>query len=228
MTKTIINIVLNIIEILTVIISGYGVYKIYNLIKLSNTEQLITSWTTILTLCFAIYSFIIHLKNEKLKYSMQLVNDFDSTELRAARNLTRLLKEPHENGEIAPQDLISFIDNKDSNKKIKKLRKKFYITEEERLNLRVSVIFMFNYWEKVISGIKYNAVNDRYIIEHLSEVYASQFDRFKPWIEHSFSKGGYQYLALSEFNKISCDYIKNKKKIFYVVGEEICMNHTLI
>lgn len=83
------------------------------------------------------------------------------------------------------------------------------LTEYDCKKLEESVIFTFNYWERVYNVIKYNFANGDYIKEHLSQVYVSQYERFSPWIEKTITSDK-MLKTLGNFGKESQKFLENK------------------
>ncbi len=144
----------------------------------------ITIWSIIYTACIASYEFNKRNEDSKLKYSIDLVEYFDNEYLRDVRDFTRALRDTCNDGDVAPKVLTELIENI-NNEETKKLKEKCGISKTE--NLKRSLIYLFNYWQKVYTGIKYNAVNEKYIKHHLSDVFESQYKRFEPWLKQYLS-----------------------------------------
>lgn len=152
--------------------------------NLANLYYAITIWSIIYTACVASYEFNKQREDARLKYSIDLVEYFDNEYLREVRDLTRALRDTCNEGEVAPKVLKELIENIDNEKTIK-IKEKCGINETK--NLKRSLIYLFNYWQKVYTGIKYHAVNEEYIKHHLSSVFRSQYKRFEPWLSENLS-----------------------------------------
>ena len=68
------------------------------------------------------------------------------------------------------------------------------------------MIYLFNYWQKVYTGIEYQAVNEKYIRHHLSKVFISQYKRFEPWLSENLSNNDKKQF---EDLKNLCEYFTN-------------------
>lgn len=169
--------------------------------------NLITSFMAISTISAAIYTFISNNRAQRLKYAIRIVENFDRKDFRKARNLTRAIGKVSD--KIATKTLKDLIDDKLSNKDVKKLQKLCKFSSKDCQKLEESVIFTFNYWEGVYDAIQYNAVNDDYVKEHLCSVYISQYERFSPWFREKFSKTMLD--KLENFYTISKTFIKSHR-----------------
>ena len=171
--------------------------------NLANLYYAITIWSIIYTACVASYEFNKQREDIKLKYSINLVEYFDNEYLREVRDLTRALRDTCNEGEVAPKVLKELIENID-NEETRKIKEKCGINETK--NLKRSLIYLFNYWQKVYTGIEYHAVNEKYIKHHLSKVFISQYERFKPWLSENLSNNDKK--QFEDLKKL-CEYFTN-------------------
>lgn len=201
------------IAILGAILSLLGIITVpicHFTIHLHNCAASLASLGVISTGCSAVWFFISKRKDDKLKYAVELVKDFDNKELRQSRELTRRIKPLWDKKEIKPKVLADLIDgiNKE-NSEIMQLQKSCNIESAE--NLKGSLIFLFNYWQSVYSALKYNLVKDEYILKHLSNTFASQYERFHYWFErYSKDNDMQQFKDLEEFDDIAKEYLKQQ------------------
>lgn len=188
MMRKIISIIENVFYVGSIISAifffGWCIVKIVT--NISNWQK-IASFAALSTISTTIYVFISNNKIKRLEYAIKIVEDFDREYFRRARNLTRQILKVHEDGKVAPETLVKLINNNFvDDSEVKKLKKMCNLTEDDCKKLEESVIFTFNYWERVYNAIKYNVANGDYIQEHLSRVYVSQYERFSPWIKKNY------------------------------------------
>lgn len=185
--------------------------------------QKIASFAALSTISITIYVFISNNKMKRLEYAIKIVEDFDREDFRNTRNLTRQIGKVHKDGKIAPQTLFKLINNNfadtndktknsnliDNNDEVEKLKTICNFTDEDCKKLEESVIFTFNYWERVYNAIKYNVANDEFIKEHLSDIYVSQYDRFLFWIKETITSEK-MLKTLENFDKESKKFLERK------------------
>lgn len=134
------------------------------------------------TVVIALWDFQEKIKGDKLAYAVKLAEDFDGDCIRAARRITRKLDDK----ELTPETICNFLMGKEIDEEIEKKIMQLSINDnrlEVREQLRESVIWMFNYYQRLYMCLKYGQIEKKYILHLLSSVYLSQYERFKPWIE---------------------------------------------
>ncbi len=184
-------------------------------------QETISSFAIVYTAIIAIWDFYQKRNFDKLNYSIKLIEYFDNKELRLARTFTRNLKGPIESGAYSKNVLLAFIENWDSlaKKKLKALRKLCNCQNSDQL--KDSLIFLFNYWQKIYTAIEYEAVNKEYLLHHVHNVYREQYERFKFWLDFRLGNGGdnEQYADLQKFYDLVIAYerIKSDKKFFKIL-----------
>ena len=66
------------------------------------------------------------------------------------------------------------------------------------------LVFLFNYWQQVYLSIEWGFADSKYLCYNLKEVFDSQYDRFKPWIEENIkSNDNKQYNDLKNFREMN-------------------------
>lgn len=186
MKNKILNFIEGFISVSTLIISIIAfmamlIYPCYQHFVLGNkiNHDLVTTLGVIFTACSAMFLFISKISQERIKYAIKLVEQFDNKDFREARNFTRAIKELWDSEQITPEKLTMMIEGQNEDKEIQDLMVQCKIEECDKL--KESLIFLFNYWQKVYSGIQYRVADKKYILEHLSNVFNSQYLRFSDW-----------------------------------------------
>lgn len=219
--KTISNTIENIIYWLSIFVClfmfCFAIFYTYNNDKaLIDIIENLANIATVFTVSSAVVIFINNHRMKKLDYSISIVEDFDKEDFRTARDLTRQIAKIYKKKIINPETIIEIIEcnNCKSNKCTKEANIKDFISEnsikpEDCKNLEKSLIFVFNYWEKIYYGILFNACNDEYIFRHLSKVFYNQHNRFGCWIEKALSPVIKQELRL--FKQMIKEHIIKEK-----------------
>lgn len=180
----------------------------------SLSNDTITSIGVLGALASIICTIIYHNKSKRVQYAVELLKEFDCADLRLARRFTRAIKPLFENGDIAPEDLKCLIENANNSKRINKLKKKIEKNLGGKLksqNLKDSLIYLLNYWQRVYTSISYNLADEDYLIHHLSFVYHAQYQRFSYWIESlSENNDSQQNEDLKIFDKKCEKYLESK------------------
>jgi hypothetical protein len=191
---------------------GTFVYAIYFIIgnyqKLNAESGAITNIGAIFAICSGVSVFLADKKSKRLEQSMKIVEDFDNEYFMGARNLTRSIAEQKKKNQSYDENtlikLINYkkIDREDN--KVKELKDLCDFSEEDCKKLRQSIIFTFNYWEKVYFVIIYNAADNDYLFQLLSNIYISQYNRFKCWIKETMDEEMQEHLE--RLYEMMCKY----------------------
>lgn len=183
----------------------------------ANHYYIISSFAIAYTAIVAICDFREKRKFDKLNYAIELVEYFDNKELRVARNFTRNLRKPIESGKYSDDLLLKFIEKRYTfwdlliDADLRYLQKVCKPCGD--LELKDSLVYLFNYWQKVYTALDYDAVDKEYIMHHLAGVYREQYKRFEFWLNYQAENGGdkRQREDLQEFYDLVCDELKKIK-----------------
>lgn len=171
-----------------------------NLPDQKNVNSL-TALATVFSAMTAVAFFLYSLRLKNIDRAHKLCEEFEGSDYRQARRLLRALREPSENGEISNDILRKLLNNNWNDEEIKKLRDKYNLTENYSC-FQESLIFTFNYWERMYIEIVRGHSNEWYLREQLFEIFISQYDRFLFWLEEyvktnspsQYRRLGYFYL----------------------------------
>ena len=192
----------------------------------------ISTFAIVYTAIVATWDFYQRRNFDKLNYAIELLEYFDNKELRVARNFTRNLRKPIESGKYSDDLLLKFIEKRYTfwdlliDADLRYLQKVCKPCGD--LELKDSLVYLFNYWQKVYTALEYEAVDKEYIMHHLAGVYKEQYKRFEFWLNYQAENGGdkRQREDLQEFYDLVCDDLKKikfcyKRKKYKLVLEKI-------
>lgn len=145
--------------------------------------ELLTAQATIFTASTGSAFFLHNLKLKRIDRAHKLYEEFENADYRQARKLLRALREPYEKGEITPVHLEKLIYNDRIDTQVKKLKEICGFSDEEQEKLLESLIFTFNFWEKVYIEIVRGYSDEWYLREQLFGVFIIQYERFHFWLK---------------------------------------------
>lgn len=181
----------------------------YDQIPLINLYYGITVWSAIFAVVWKIFEAKEKNKKDKLNQAIQIVNNFDNSDLRKARDFTRLFKKEHDDQNLKKGELADFIENilDEDNKKL--YMQKYNITSDEDIRaLKSSLVYLFNYFQSVYAIINADMADKDYVLRYLSNVYISLFNRFEVWLtKNCESSDKYQLEDLKKLKEMANNYI---------------------
>ncbi len=208
------------------------VVLLWNKPKLDDAHYyVISSFAIVYTAIVAICDFREKRKFDKLNYAIELVEYFDNKELRVARNFTRNLRKPIESGKYSEDLLLKFIEKRYTfwelliDADLRYLQKVCKPCGD--LELKDSLVYLFNYWQKVYTALEYEAVDKKYIMHHLAGVYKEQYKRFKFWLDYQKENGGdkLQWEDLRKFYDLVFDYVRRQNESVKTHSVDIGLLH---
>lgn len=156
----------------------------------SNVYYSIATISLLYTAVIASYDFQIRRNERKIDKAMELVEKFDSPDLRRVRDFTRVI------GKHMP--------NIPEKEELQKKKKKYgYPYNKENINMERDLVFLFNFWQQVYLSIEKGIADEKYICHNLKKVFDSQYKRFNFWIVKHLKDGDpKQYNDLKKFNDL--------------------------
>lgn len=217
MQRKLLMILENIFYVFSILISIIFLFlsivaTIENLINGNSDFDNVMAMTSIFTINSVIASFIHNIKIKRKDRAIKLCEDFEREDYRDARKLTRSIRDIDKKGEIPPVVLEGLINNV-KNKKVNKLRKRCGLTEEEQSKLQESIIFIFNYWERIYYELKDGVADEEYLNEQLMGVFIGQYKRFEYWLENYLNDNCLEQL---EHLQELYSYAQNKTKNYHL------------
>lgn len=162
----------------------------------------IATASLVYTSVIAAYDFQTRRNERKLDYAIKFLERFDCEDIRRVRDFTRVIKKHRPN--ISDTELLKYLNPKNNKKIIKILKKYGYNEAKKNINMERELVFLFNYWQQVYLSIEWGFADSKYLCHNLKEVFDSQYDRFKPWIEENIkSNDNKQYNDLKNFREMN-------------------------
>ena len=218
--KFIENIFYMISIVLAVVFMFLCIWAIYiNIHDLKVAADNIMAIAAVFTVNSAIATFIHNIKIKRQDRARKLYEDFENSDYREARRLARNIREVYKQGEITPVILEKLINNIQDDERVIDLRNRANLTVDEQGKLLESLIFLFNYWEQIYFEIIQGTSDENYLMEQLSGVFVSQYERFNFWMKKFIRENcPEQYRHLTDF------YLYTKK---YLVNENLTLSQKI-
>ena len=118
----------------------------------SNVYYSIATISLLYTAVIASYDFQIRRNERKIDKAMELVEKFDSPDLRRVRDFTRVIGKHMPN--IPENDLSKYVSPEGKEELQQLLQKYGYPYNKEDINMERDLVFLFNFWQQVYLSIE--------------------------------------------------------------------------